>query len=163
MARIATTTTQYSAERIQNARTGLTEGPSIFRLFVCRYEHEQKREKGGKSFFYYRSSALSLPLPTLMLLLALQPSRWEGSLPVVDAQSLLCRLGSLRPRSSGNVLALPWYELSWWHSTNILPVYIPKSTECLCPARLWRVSSLNPFVSSSFNPSTICASIFDIS
>lgn len=66
---------QYSVGRIQNARTGLTEGLSIFRLLVCRHEYEQKREEGGKGFFYYRCSALSLPLPTLILLLALQPSR----------------------------------------------------------------------------------------
>lgn len=46
-------------ERIEDARPGLTEGPSIFRLLVCRPEHEQKREKEGKGFFYYRSSALS--------------------------------------------------------------------------------------------------------
>ncbi|KYN23042.1 hypothetical protein ALC57_04826 [Trachymyrmex cornetzi] len=58
-------------------RTRLTEGPSIFRLLVRRHEYEQKREKEGKGFFYYRSSALSLLPPTLMLLLALQPSRRE--------------------------------------------------------------------------------------
>ncbi|TGZ49833.1 Uncharacterized protein DBV15_06206 [Temnothorax longispinosus] len=48
-----------------------------FKLQPCSFhfspaiarEYEQKREKGGKGFFYYRSSALSLPLPTLMLLL----------------------------------------------------------------------------------------------
>jgi len=130
---------------------GWPKNPPIFQLLVPRHEYEQKREKEGKDFFYYRSSALSLLLPTLMFLLALQFSRWEGSLPVVDAQSLLCRLGSLRPRSSGNVLALPWYKLSWWHSTNILPVYVPESEECLCPVRLWRVSSpdLLPSVSLS--------------
>lgn len=130
------------------------------RSFDCSYVGTNARaeaRKGGKGFFYYRSSTLSLPLPTLMLLLSLQSFQWEESLPVVGAQSLLCRLGSLRPRSSGSVLALPWHKLSWWHLTNILPVYIPESVECFCPARLYFLAiSPLPLYSLSLNIIYFC-------
>lgn len=74
----------------------------------------------------------------------LQPFVSGNPTSTVGAQSLLCRLGSLQsPEEDGLVLAVPYHELSRWHSTNILPVYILDSAvRTFFPRYLLNPSSL---------------------
>lgn len=122
------------------------------------------KKEAKASFITASSPALSLPLPTLMLLPALQPSRWEGSSPGSRCTKLIMPAWfssskELRERARSAMVQVKLMALDE-HPSCLHPwiggMPLPRASPARFPSRPFR-----PFVFLSVD--NICASTFDLS